>query len=177
MLTIIFLFDECLLVYTSGTTGNPKGVVLIQQNLFADGYSITEWHSITEETRMMCVLPVHHVNGTIVTHVTPFIAGASIVLVRKFSASSFFSTIVNEGVHIVSVVPTLLAILCEAKSSANGVMEGGFRHVICGAGPLTCDLVERFTTAYGIPIIHGYGLSETTCYSSFYSPITLSTRA
>lgn len=167
-----YLFDECLLVYTSGTTGNPKGVVLIQQNLFADGLAISQWHGISEDTRMMCVLPVHHVNGTIVTHVTPFISGSSIVLVRKFSASSFFSHIVNEQVHIVSVVPTLLAILCEAKSSAQGVLEGGFRHVICGAGPLTCDLTERFLHNYAIPIIHGYGLSETTCYSCFI-PTTL----
>lgn len=166
-------FDDCLVVYTSGTTGSPKGVVLIQQNLFADGFDIAAWHGIDESTRMMCVLPCHHVNGTIVTHVAPFLVGASVVLNRKFSATQFFDTIRNEGVHIVSVVPTLLAFLLEAHADAQGAIEGGLRHIICGAGPLTCDLATRFEEHYHIPIIHGYGLSETTCYTCFL-PSTLS---
>jgi long-chain acyl-CoA synthetase len=66
-------WDDCMIVYTSGTTGKPKGVVLIQQNLFVDGEMINAWHGIDASTRMMCVLPVHHVNGALVTHATPFI--------------------------------------------------------------------------------------------------------
>lgn len=161
------LWDECLIVYTSGTTGNPKGVVLIQQNLFADGFDIANWHGIDEDSRMMCVLPVHHVNGTIVTHVAPFLAGSSVVLHRKFSPYSFFSSIREENVKVVSVVPTLLAFLLEAGADAAGVLESGFQHIICGAGPLTCELADRFETRYRIPIVHGYGLSETTCYTCF----------
>ncbi len=158
---------EALIVYTSGTTGLPKGVVLVQRNLFADGYEIARWHGIGERSRMMCVLPVHHVNGTIVTHVTPFLVGASVVLNRKFQTEHFFPRIVAEGVEVVSVVPTLLAFLLEADADPLGAPQRGFRHVICGAGPLTCELAERFERRYGIPIIHGYGLSETTCYSCF----------
>jgi len=158
---------EALIVYTSGTTGLPKGVVLVQRNLFADGYEIARWHGIGEHSRMMCVLPVHHVNGTIVTHVTPFLVGASVVLNRKFQTEHFFPRIVAEGVEVVSVVPTLLAFLLEADADPLGAPQRGFRHVICGAGPLTCELAERFERHYGIPIIHGYGLSETTCYSCF----------
>lgn len=161
------LEDECLIVYTSGTTGNPKGVVLIQQNLFADGIDIAAWHNITADQRMMCVLPVHHVNGTIVTHVTPFIAGASVVLLRKFQTDTFFRTILDEGVHVVSVVPTLLAFLLDVDAEDLGVKAAGFRHIICGAGPLTCELADAFERRYAIPIMHGYGLSETTCYSCF----------
>lgn len=163
-------WDECLMVYTSGTTGHPKAVVLIQQNLFADGEAIAAWHGITADQRMMCVLPVHHVNGTIVTHVTPFLVGGSVVLHRKFSARRFFPAIVAEDVNVVSVVPTLLAMLLETDASADGldtVHAGGLRHIICGAGPLTCELAERFEHRYHVPIIHGYGLSETTCYSCF----------
>lgn len=169
-------WDDCLIVYTSGTTGNPKGVVLVQQNLFADGVDIARWHGIDASQRMMCVLPVHHVNGTIVTHVAPFLAGASVVLNRKFSPHRFFATIRNESVNVVSVVPTLLALLLEARADGLQVTASGFRHVICGAGPLTCELAERFTSAYGIRIMHGYGLSETTCYTCFL-PTDLSNEA
>lgn len=160
-------FDDCLIVYTSGTTGNPKGVVLMQQNLFADGIDIAAWHGIDDDTRMMCVLPIHHVNGTIVTHVTPFLAGASVVLHRRFRTDRFFRSIRAEGVHIVSVVPTLLAFLLEAGADDLSVRDNGFRHIICGAGPLTVELATQFETTYRIPIVHGYGLSETTCYDCF----------
>ncbi|GIV54401.1 MAG: fatty acid biosynthesis-related CoA ligase [Candidatus Kapaibacterium sp.] len=161
------LETEALLVFTSGTTGNPKGVVLVQRNLIADAEGIADWHRITPSDRMMCVLPVHHVNGTIVTHVTPFVAGSSVVLNRKFQTEHFFPRIAAEGVTVVSVVPTLLAFLLEANADSCGVVERGFRHIICGAGPLTCELAQRFEERYRIPIIHGYGLSETTCYSCF----------
>lgn len=161
------LAEECLIVYTSGTTGNPKGVVLVQRNLMADGEGIAQWHGIHPGQRMMCVLPVHHVNGTIVTHVTPFLAGASVVLNRKFQTEHFFERIRKEGVNVVSVVPTLLAYLLEAKADSCDVLQHGFRHIICGAGPLTCELARQFESQYGIRIMHGYGLSETTCYSCF----------
>jgi len=161
------LAEEALIVYTSGTTGNPKGVVLVQRNLFADAVYIAQWHGINEHQRMMCVLPVHHVNGCIVTHVTPFVAGASVVLNRKFQTEYFFKRIFEENVHIVSVVPTLLAFLLDGNADALNAKENGFRHIICGAGPLTVDLAKNFVERYSIPIIHGYGLSETTCYSCF----------
>lgn len=167
------LFNDVLLIYTSGTTGNPKGVLLQQINLFADCSSIANWHQISADSRMMCVLPIHHVNGIVVTIFSPMLVGASLVLNHKFSPSTFFQRISDDGVHIVSVVPTLLAFLLEAKADSMGVLQKGFRHIICGAGPLTCDLAMRFENHYSIPIIHGYGLSETTCYSC-YLPIELS---
>jgi acyl-CoA synthetase (AMP-forming)/AMP-acid ligase II len=172
--TLNHLFNDALLIYTSGTTGNPKGVLLQQINLFADCGSIANWHQITSDTRMMCVLPIHHVNGIVVTIFSPMLVGASLVLNHKFSPSTFFQRISDEGVHIVSVVPTLLAFLLEAKADSMGVLQKGFRNIICGAGPLTCDLAMRFEQHYSIPIIHGYGLSETTCYSC-YLPIELTT--
>src|SRR5690606_18020234 len=61
------LEDEALLVYTSGTTGAPKGVVLTQYNLMVDALAISNWHGITGNQRLMCVLPIHHVNGIVVT--------------------------------------------------------------------------------------------------------------
>lgn len=161
---------DALIVYTSGTTGNPKGVVLTQANLLEDARAIACWHRIDRDTRMMCVLPIHHVNGTVVTLLTPYFAGASVVLNRKFSASRFFEVVREEGVHIVSVVPTLLQYL---NQSSVAPMETPLRHIICGAGPLTISVARTFETMFKIRIIHGYGLSETTCYSC-YLPLDLS---
>ena len=161
--------DEALIVYTSGTTGVPKGVVLSQYNLVADAYAITRWHRFTAETRMMCVLPVHHVNGLVVTHITPMFFGGSVVLNRKFSARNFFQTVAEHKIHVVSMVPTLLQFLLEAtpRGFDNRIHAPSLRYIICGAGPLTVDLAARFEDRFGIPICHGYGLSESTCYSCF----------
>jgi acyl-CoA synthetase (AMP-forming)/AMP-acid ligase II len=166
------LEDVALIVYTSGTTGNPKGVVLVQYNLLVDAMSIAEWHRISDDQRMMCVLPLHHVNGIVVTLMTPLYAGAGVVLNQKFNPDRFFERISIERVTVVSVVPTLLQFLLHAKLDMEAYKLAQFRHLICGAGPLTVELAQRFEQAFKIPIIHGYGLSETTCYSCFL-PIDL----
>lgn len=163
---------DALIVYTSGTTGNPKGVLLSHANLMEDARAIAAWHGIGDRTRMMCVLPIHHVNGTVVTLMTPFMAGASVVLARKFHAQTFFDTVRTEQVHIVSVVPTLLQFLNHAYESKQVPDTSPLRHIICGAGPLTVGVARAFENRFGVRIIHGYGLSETTCYSC-YLPLDL----
>jgi long-chain acyl-CoA synthetase len=113
------------------------------------------------------VLPIHHLNGTFVTLFTPIYAGISVVHARKFKSRWFFERIATERVAIVSVVPTLLAFLVQADVDIAGLDLGAFRHIVCGAGPLTCELAQRFEERYRVAIVHGYGLSETTCYSCF----------
>ena len=164
--------SDALLVYTSGTTGKPKGVLLTQRNLLEDSHAISWWHLITEDTRMMCVLPIHHVNGIVVTLIAPLYAGGSTVLNEKFRVKRFFSTIKDEYVQVVSVVPTMLQFLTNAytRDDLPGMAE--LRHIICGGGPLTIKAVSDFEDIFGIPVIHGYGLSETTCYSCF-TPVEL----
>ena len=159
--------SEALIVFTSGTTGAPKGVVLSQRNLLEDARSIANWHNIDDGTRMMCVLPIHHVNGTVVTLITPFFAGGSTVLNQKFRTSRFFSIIQEEQVHIVSMVPTLLQYLNNYYADEGQPQTDPLQHVICGAGPLTVKVAKTFEERFDIRIIHGYGLSETTCYSCF----------
>jgi len=166
------LEDECLLVYTSGTTGAPKGVQLIQYNLLVDAKGISDWQQIDATQRMMCILPIHHVNGIVVTLVTPLYVGGSTVLNRGFKASTFWRRLAEERITIVSVVPTILQFLCEAGEAIGGYDLSHFRHFICGAGTLAVALAARFEDQFGLRILHGYGLSETTCYSCFL-PIEL----
>ncbi len=163
---------ECLIVYTSGTTGAPKGVVLEQYNLMVDAWSIAEWHRFGPDDRAMCVLPIHHVNGTVVTLMTPLCSGGSVVLSRRFSGAKFWQTLADERCTWVSVVPTVLAFLCDKPADLSELDLSRFRHIICGAGPLTVELARKFDQAFHKRIVHGYGLSETTCYSCFL-PIDL----
>jgi acyl-CoA synthetase (AMP-forming)/AMP-acid ligase II len=163
---------EAMIVYTSGTTGNPKGVVLTQYNLMADAYSISEWHKLYGGDTMMCVLPIHHVNGTVVTIMTTMFYGGRLVLNQKFQTDKFFPRLSEENVKVVSVVPTLLQFLLHSEEDSSKHTLKNFSHIICGAGPLTCEIAKNFESRFGLRIAHGYGLSETTCYSCFI-PIDL----
>lgn len=164
--------DECLIVYTSGTTGNPKGVVLTQYNLMADAHAITNHHKLHGGDAMMCVLPIHHVNGTVVTIMTTMYYGGKLVLNQKFHTHHFLDRLAAEKVKVVSVVPTLLQFMLHTDEQASDHDLKAFSHIICGAGPLTCDIARNFEQKFGMRIVHGYGLSETTCYSCFI-PIDL----
>jgi long-chain acyl-CoA synthetase len=179
------LDDEALLVYTSGTTGAPKGVVLNQYNLLVDAMGISQWQAITGGQRMMCVLPIHHVNGIVATLITPLYVGGSVVLNRTFTSAHFWERIARDKVHLVSVVPTLLQFCLDFADSqaaigepifGNGVSSADLRHfryLICGAGTLSMSLAKSFEERFGFRILHGYGLSETTCYSC-HLPVDLS---
>lgn len=161
------LEDEALIVYTSGTTGPPKGVVLTVENLLIDADAIATWHRFGANDRLMCVLPIHHVNGIVVTLITPFYFKGSVVLNRKFKSGGFWRRLYEEQVMCVSVVPTLLEFLLEADEDPSPYRLDHFKGFICGAGPLLKDTAARFEDRFGFPIRHGYGLSETTCYSCF----------
>ena len=157
--------DEALVVYTSGTTGPPKGVVLTQRNLLVDAEAIRRWNGLDRNSRMMCVLPLHHVNGLVVTLVTPFVAGARVVLNRRFQTETFWLRLADERVNVVSVVPTMLAFLLEDREGPGARDLSALRHLICGAGPLPVELAARFEERFGFRVVHGYGLSETSAYA------------
>lgn len=164
--------EEALLIYTSGTTGNPKGVVLNQYNLLCDADAMATWHGWGSDVRMMCVLPIHHVNGIVVTHVTPLYTGGSVVLVARFNSRTFWERVAAEAVQVVSVVPTLLEFLLEGAADAPEIARdvSSLQTIICGAGPLLVETVTRFEDRFGVPVTHGYGLSETTCYDCHLPP-------
>ncbi len=159
---------EALLVYTSGTTGPPKGVRIDQRNLMANASSMAGWHGWDERLRAMCVLPIHHVNGIVVTHLTPLYTGGTAILNARFHSGRFWERIASERATVASVVPTLLEFLLEAGDSAAD--RSSLETIVCGAGPLMVETALEFETRFGVPITHGYGLSETTCYNCHLPP-------
>ena len=80
----------------------------MQYNLLVDAQGIAQWQAITGNQRLMCVLPIHHVNGIVMTIITPLFVGGSTVLNRAYTSQHFWERIARERVQIVSVVPTLL---------------------------------------------------------------------
>ena len=162
--------DPAQIIYTSGTTGKPKGVILTQRNFLRDAEYIAGWHSLTEGDRAMCILPLFHVNGEVVTTVTPLWTGGSVVLPERFTASRHWEWISRFGVTWFSAVPTNLGILLnrpDEESDLKAHPRDQLRFCICGAAPLPVEVQRAFERRFGLLVIEGYGLSETTCYSTF----------
>jgi long-chain acyl-CoA synthetase len=158
--------DPAMVIYTSGTTGNPKGVMLTHRNLLRDAADLTRWFELSPDVRMGCVLPLFHVNGEVVTTITPLFFGGSVVLFKKFHSSRFWHAAAQHRINVVSVVPTILYMLLHQSHVDASTDVSSLTRVICGAAPLPVELQKEFETKFGIPITEGYGLSETTCYSS-----------
>lgn len=157
--------DEALVMYSCRPAGAPRGVVLDHVNLLSEALAIGEWHRLSGDQRLMCILPVHHVKGIVLSLITPLAAGGGLVLTRSFQAEKFFERIAADRITVVSTDPGLLEALLHAKLSVDAYKLAHLRHLICGAGPLTVELVQRFETLFKRPVIHAYGLSEATACS------------
>ncbi len=156
---------DAALIYTSGTTGNPKGVVLTHHNYRTNLEQLIEAATIVPEDRFLCVLPLFHVNAQVVTLLTPLGAGASCVLLEKFSPVEFLEAIHKYGVTTFSAVPTIYAILNSRLDVAKYDLSH-LRFCICGAAPMPVEVFETFEKKFKTRIVEGYGLSEATCASS-----------
>lgn len=173
---------EALMIYTSGTTGAPKGVLVDQKSIQVDAEGMAQWHNWQDTVVGMCVLPIHHVNGIVVTCCTPLYLGGTTVLNARFNTKTFWERIQNERVNYVSVVPTLLEYLIsgEARGTATHAYKdldtSCLQAIICGAGPLLVETALNFEKTFGVNLCHGYGLSETTCYNC-HMPQDISTEA
>lgn len=155
------LGDLALLVYTSGTTGRPKGVLLGHDNLAAMTSIWIAWLDVTPDDRCLLVLPLFHVNGIMVSLVGPLAAGASVAIGERFAAEEFWAQVERERPTYFSVVPTILTALCELPES-RCPDTSSLRFVGCGAAPATAALLREFEERYRAPVIEGYGLSECT---------------
>lgn len=154
-----------LLIYTSGTTGVPKGVMLDHANLEAMTAMGRDALEVGREDRCLLILPLFHVNGIVVSVLTPLLVGASVVIADRFSPHTFFDTIEKERPTFFSAVPTIYSMLAALPDDVRPDTSS-VRFAVCGAAPASADLLARFEDRFGFPLIEGYGLSEATCGST-----------
>lgn len=157
--------DLALLIYTSGTTGTPKGVMLTHGNLDAMTASFAQWLEIDESDHSLLVLPLFHANGIVLGTLTPLRAGGQVSITGRFSRDRFFDDVQRLRPTYFSAVPAIYSLLSSLPEDVRPDT-ASVRFGVCGAAPMPAEAIARFEEWFGITLVEGYGLSETTCAST-----------
>ena len=164
--------DEAIIIYTSGTTGKPKGCLLTHGNVIANARQISSWLGFTEADRLLTMMPLFHMNAVSVTTMSALYAGGSTVVSQKFSASRFWQVISDYQITSFGSVATMLSMLL--STYPDGVPVGldtrQLRFAMCGSAPVPAEVLRRFEETFNCLVVEGYGLSESTCRSTFNPP-------
>ena len=158
-----------LLMYTSGTTGVPKGVMLTQRNLVANAFAISAEHALGANDRVLGVLPLYHINAFAVTMLAPLAHGGSVVVAPRFSAAQFWSQADACGCTWINVVPTIISYLLEGTAPAKKVTRN-IRFCRSASAALPPEHLRAFEQKFGIGVIETMGLTETVA-PSFSNPL------
>ena len=165
MLPSVQANQPALLMYTSGTTGIPKGVLLTHANLLHAARSMASWHSLTQVDTVLSSLPIYHINGQVISTITPFVSGGSVVAPHAFSVSSWWNLAIQYQCTWINMVPTIIAYLINAAKSGGTLPSReelkSIRFGRSASAPLPPEHHREFEALFGITVIEGMGMTES----------------
>lgn len=164
--------EVAVVLYTSGTTGKPKGAMLTHKNLFSNAKDISDYLMMSEDDRVITTLPVFHVFALTVVVNAPLMNGATMVIVPSFSPAEIFRLVEKYEATVFAGVPTMYNYLYQYPEGTADQFET-LRLCISGGSSLPVALLENFEKKFNVMISEGYGLSEAspvTCFNPLDRP-------
>ena len=153
---------EALILFTPGTTGNPKGARLSLENLIVNAQDIAQWLRVTPKDRFLVQLPLHHINSTTFC-LSALLAGASIAIPPKYSHSHFWEQAANTGATFTSIVQSIVFDqLGRTAEYAAAKKNLKLNRIQIGSAPVVASTVQEFMQEFNIPLYQGYGQTETS---------------
>jgi acyl-CoA synthetase (AMP-forming)/AMP-acid ligase II len=153
---------------TSGSTGQPKHVLLGEHHIAWAANQIRYSHRLSPDDRGLAVLPFFHVNAPVVSLCASLLAGSAVVIAPRFSRSRFWVWVEQYRVTWASIVPTILALLLQSEPPTTP--PASLRFIRTASAPLPAIQLLQFERQFGIPVIETYGLTEAAsqvCANSF----------
>ncbi|MFR9804041.1 long-chain-fatty-acid--CoA ligase [Pseudonocardia sp. RS010] len=162
--------DTAVILYTSGTTGQPKGAELTHHNLDSNARTTVETLiEITSDDVIMGCLPLFHVFGLTCGLNAAVAAGATLTLIPRFDPSKALQVVARDKVTVFEGVPTMYAAMLHSPD-AEGADMASLRTCITGGSAMPVEVLKAFEKQFGCEIFEGYGLSETAPVASFNQP-------
>lgn len=162
--------DPAIILYTSGTTGRPKGATLTHANILSNARSCVSVFGFTAEDVIFGGLPLFHAFGQTVSMNAAFAASATVALLPRFTPEGALNLVERAGVSVLAAVPSMyvsLASALEAEPERARSLRGRIRFGISGGSPLPAPVHSALKTLIECPVYEGYGLSETSPVVSF----------
>lgn len=152
--------DVAIILFTSGTTANPKAVPLTHNNILSSLDNILQVLPLSREDTTMCVMPLFHVHGIVACVLTALCSGGTCVIPTngKFSASKFFQSLENFECTWFTAVPTIHQILLQRSDDYNGKL----RFIRSSSSKLFPSILAQMERKYKVPVIECYGMTETS---------------
>lgn len=159
--------ENAIILYTSGTTGGPKGAMLTHKNIYSNARDIADYLGFAEDDRVVATLPVFHVFALSVVVNAPLLKGATIILVPRFTPGEVFDIIKQQQATVFAGVPTMYNFMYQFPGGKPEDFES-IRLAISGGSSLPVALLHNFEDKFNVKISEGYGLSEgapVTCFN------------
>ncbi len=153
----------CVMIYTTGTTGDPKGVMLTHRNLLYVAALTSVLRGMQPEDRVYCVLPVSHIFGLAAVFLGALHRGASLVLADRFDPALVFRALQERRITGLLGVPTMFARLLDHARTAGITPDSlpRLRYAYAGGAPLDPTIKAQTEALFGIPLLNGYGMTES----------------
>ena len=160
--------DTAVILYTSGTTGSPKGAQLTHANLYRNAIAFTGLFDLCQNDVVLGCLPLFHAFGQSNGLNASIAVGASVSLVPRFEPTAVLRLIDRHRVTVFEGVPTMYVTLLH--TDAAGVDTSSLRMCVSGGAALPVEVLNGFQETFGAPILEGYGLSETSPTAAYNRP-------
>lgn len=161
--------EVAVVLYTSGTSGRPKGVMLTGANLGANARQVKEWIDFGRSDILLGVLPQFHSFGLTVLTLLPLAIGGRVVYTAKFMPKKVIDLIRHHRPTALVGIPSMFNALLAVKSGCPDDMRS-LRFAVSGGEPLPASVFDEFKAKYGITLNEGYGLTETAPVTNWCRP-------